>query len=145
MHSLLRPSGTMNALFQVSRLTRPQRIRCRPRLLLAPGPLCTRYIGTTASWIAPSVDDATSIKPRYRGGSPSTRADRSVGSEMSVQQRKGDRLDWEVAVEMAEARKLKDAAEGISSAFSLRCEWCMEQGKGGIVNRADTCSTYQKA
>lgn len=41
-----------------------------------------------------------------------------AGGEDAVHLRKGDKLDWEVAVEMAEERKRRDAA-GESSGTSI--------------------------
>ena len=125
----------MNALIvnQVARLTRPQRIRCRPylqsRLPSALTPIAstvrhgstarTSTGGPSSSWRAPSAASAptSSKKASWRGGAGGDR-DMQFGGEGegedAVHLRKGDKLDWEVAVEMAEERKRRGVAGGSS-------------------------------
>lgn len=111
----------MNAFIQVSRLTRPQRLLRRPiliRLPLTATPNLHAYRPLSTS--SPSCRDRAAPTQYRKGGSSYTYdPDEAIGSEATVHLRKGDKLDWEVAVQMAEERKRRDAEEGREGGFPL--------------------------
>ena len=98
----------MSSLLHAARLTRPQRLRCRSRpFALTPITATHRHAsGPSSAWSPPPA------AARYRKRpSAADDPDEPIGSEGTVHLRKGDKLDWEVAVQMAEERKRRDETD----------------------------------